>query len=731
VFAALRMVWRRLGPLRTIGCAPLLLAAATHLCAQDGSREPGSSDPPAFVEVLCRTLERPVLDVPIEFAVPLARGRHVHPPRVRIADRAAVNVQAHRFWPDRSLRVVLVTATVDLPADASRVRVPLVVEEGEADAAAPAALSVEDPWLAAGPERWLCELEDPWGRSFAAKPGRTSVAVASIEWSGAFARDGAELLTVCLRLDHLPGDRAGVLTMSAANRGEGAAPVPGPIRFRRLSLFVPPAVRLVPRFADHNLLAPPVPAGERGYRQDLLGPSDGIYLGDRTAKTWRFDVFLDAAEPGAAPLVDTTGLQHAKDVVALGARARVDLESWRRTGAFGVFGGPAPIRDAGAEARATARGLESWRRTAAFGPFGGFGDPVDAAAPGAARVGPSSLHELLRQDAIELWWAAEEIALQQTLRPDPVALAPRLPDATAAWRQGLGERALAQPHGFTAPGYEHMSVGLLADWHLLTGDPVALAELRRFARAIPQILASPEFRTCRGEGRCLLAGVRVADALGGSLDPADRERSEALLEGLGDHVRSVLAPLVEASRGRPAILSQPPHPRVLDGRTRFDSPPQMAELAVALAALHLATGDPVVADLVLEIAQRVLDVAIDPDEGVCAYVAATDPTVRGYPARIDSLSSERPLVCAFVVASELATERTQREAFEEAARRLVDWIAAPRGVEALAVAPDRWLAPWFDRFGIPTGELPAADGVDTRTGGESSEPEPTDTPGGG
>ena len=49
-------------------------------------------------------------------------------------------------------------------------------------------------------------------------------------------------------------------------------------------------LRFRPRFAVENALQPAAPEGD-GFRQLLLGPSDQIYLGDRTAKAFRFDLF--------------------------------------------------------------------------------------------------------------------------------------------------------------------------------------------------------------------------------------------------------------------------------------------------------------------------------------------------------------------------------------------------------------------------------------------------------
>src|SRR5690606_38969651 len=197
-----------------------------------------------------------------------------------------------------------------------------------------------------------------------------------------------------------------------------------------------------------------------------------------------------------------------------------------------------------------------------------FGDLLRASRPGTA--------------ALRLEWQA----LQQTLRPTPAAAA-RLPEATAALRAGLSARAIARPHGYTAGGYETFSADLLHDAFQLTGDPLARHELARLGSAIRPLLAGLPFRSSRGEGAVLRAGVRVAVATG------DRE----LLGFLRARFAEVIEPeLGGGPTGRAHAIAQPPHPQALGPEHPFDVPWQMGLLVDGLCALWRATGDEAVRD---------------------------------------------------------------------------------------------------------------------------------------
>jgi hypothetical protein len=735
---------------RRVAC--VLVCACACLFGQSGattrSEEPPAASP--VLEVLRGSDERSGRCA-VRFALPLAAGRWEEPPgSVLIEHGTTLATRVHRRWPDGSVRVALVDAVVDLPGGESggvdrfglklMPRVP--PSHGAAFPTSPEPMPSFD---------LRCVLVDPWGRVLTA-----SVAVSAdgrrrrVEWWRLESEDQAaervRLLAVEVQLTSLerrPGARA-VLTVALSNRPtepivatetaeRNSDPSAeslrlGAVRFDGFAIALPRTLGEVSARDAERLLIP-APRVERDVEvfallHDRNGPH---WLGDLTAKTWRFDLRLP----------DASDAERSVNVVA----ARVDLDTWRATGAFGSFGGPAPrpvdaVTARYEAARATAA-LAAWRAggtgpfgvfdrrgvdgrnhltTGSFGPYGSFGDVHDANASGAPRCGSAALDELLTRPSSVWWTIAESMVLQQTLRPSSVFdQAPVLASAEP-YRVGLALRSRRAPHGFTRPNYEHVTVDLLADWHLLTGDDLARRELEREALSIPRVLAGVTRRTCRGEGRCLLAGVRVAAAL------VDSERGDELREFLREHVGRVVLPAIDRVRlesssrsgvtsggneGSVALFAQPPHPAVLRGEVAFDAPWQMASLVMGLTALHRLEGDSEFAEAAVEVAYHMATVGwSEVDRAPKEFVSAGDPG--RFECRERSFvdgprGTDRLWVPALVCARDLARRPARRALFQ----RRLDALLGSEGIRAnpgearlplrRRVGVDRWTRLLFDR----------------------------------
>jgi len=482
-------------------------------------------------------------------------------------------------WPDGSPALLRVAAPCAL--DAAAVSWFEVVPAPPGATAVPAVGDHWDPLPA-----FESVLQDPWGRLWrgtlepdpsAGADGvlwelgdRRAVRLRGLHRRGeeAFLGLGGYLVTT-------RGSRFAELTLLLDNGPRAALPPGaqdrlGPVRFRSWELIsTGPEVRFRPRFAAENHLQPPLPRPEGGFQQILLAPADDLYLGDGTAKAFRFDLF------------DAEGATDEDKVQAMwrGAwplRPLPELGAVRHSGAFGAHGGPAPRLVEGSDL--TSDQLAAWRRSGRFGPFGGFGDREDAAAQGTARNGASVLHNVVRWTNPELLEPAEGMLLQHTLRPDP-GRNPVQPDDMAAFREGLGVHARRAPHGFVALDYEHFSVGLLFDWYWLTADPLALRELARMGRGLRSLVAGVPFATCRGEGWCLQSAALIARATG----------DEALARDLVDRFFDDVWPgAADPESGM--VLPQPAHEMAFSGAERFDAPWQMAALLHGFHAMLRAPG---------------------------------------------------------------------------------------------------------------------------------------------
>lgn len=579
-------------------------------------------------------------------------------------------------WPDGDLALVELRWHESSPTAGSR-RVAIRWEAVAADAGEIAALPLDLPMRA--------ELEDPWGRTYTARLGAGElVEPSSLRWrASSTSADGVRFLDVEATLETGYAPRHAVLTLVLDNGRLRPDNGLGAVRLRRLDLIsADPSLRFLPRFSRANTLAVARPELDtdgtaRGYRQPLLGPSDAIYLGDGTAKAFRFDLFWS----DGATKEETAALAA---VVASPIVTFPDLAWVRHTRAFGLHGGPAPVLSDAERIGPLLAG--AWHASADFGPFGGLGDPKAAAAHGAPRHGASALHSVLRLRSSPLLGVAEAMLLQGLLRPLPGHVV-RAPVEAHALRQGVSLRAQARPHGFEPLDYEHVSVDLLFDVYWLTGDRLAHDELRRHGAAIRAVLADRAFQTSRGEGVCILALASVVRAT------ADAELAEWLLA----HVRNRVLPRL--SEHPLVAIAQPPHREVLDGASPFDSPWQMALLVHGLHAVYAVTDAADVAAAAVLVATRMAGPGWLEGVGPKYFVSARDPTRfemarEGAPAA----GPGRFEVGAFVLATELARSQPDLVAlFESRARELMRAVTGA----ALVVPPgsrcDPWLQLWLDR----------------------------------
>jgi hypothetical protein len=576
----------------------------------------------------------------VRFPMPWPAGAHRDLGAVRVGDVEATCIPMLR-WADGSVAVVQVQALVTLEPGAD---VVLDVVPAEAR---PSGVP------AAGLPPLQVELEDAFGQVFSAR----FVAEADERPSTAGFRTGSyrglltrktdagleALFAVSLAVTErdVPRHTEVHLVLEADPRAH--EPVVGTARFRRLTVrCTDPEQELHARHG--TLLAMP---RRHGASIDLLGPSEAVYLGDRTRKAFLLDLVPRDGDAATTPPLE----------------AWPDADWVRHTGAFGLHGGPAPA----ALAPTDGRPIAPWWRRLDGGPFGALLAPRDPTHT-AHGWPPSSLHGLVFRGSHASLEEARATALQGGLRPPPL-LEPRVPTDTDPYRQGLPPTALARPHGYVPSDYEHVSADLLFDVYWWTADPFARRELDRLAAVIPQLLETPAFRTSRGEGACLRAGVAAARATG----------DEVLFARLTSHVADVLAPAIGGDEPRRAhALAQPPDVRALGPRQPFDVPWQMGLLVHGLHALWAATGDELSRTLALRVALRMAGPCWLAGEGLAGFVSAVDPTIRTASPSGTS-GAQGVAVGAFVLAAEMAGDEESRALLLDRARRMAAELADSDG----------------------------------------------------
>ncbi len=632
-----------------------------------------ATDPlPAQRFTIVNTNDRAHADV-VTVSVPFARGTFRSLGDIAVEGRPAEG-RPLAHWPDGSLALAQLHVRADVPANGERTFVASRAE-------GPIAADPAPPFRIPSRLPLHTEVEDAFGKRYVAHwtpderfgPDGLVHASALVQMhrirSAHVADDGTRFLSLVGWWIRFAGSHRAELTIALDNGTEpdGPAPVVGPVRVRSFALVSDaPGLALAARFAAENLLPAPTQSGG-GVRHQLLGPSAHVYLGDRTRKAFRFDVVVDgaAADPSPAALFGFA-----------------DVDDVRASGAFGTSGGPAP---AAFDDDRTVGALMHWRRTARFGPFGSFGDPLDPAQPGAERTGDAVLHDVLRWRSPALLRVAEGMVLQHGLRPSPGA--PRLPADLAPFRQGLGPRAIARPHGFVALDYEHFGVGLLADHWWMTGDPFAADELARLGRALPALWRGLPFVTARGEGWTLIAAVAIARATGDA----------SLLAAARDRVHATILPRLGQSP-QPYALRQPGHDDAFGREVAFDAPWQMAALARGLHAVARWTDDAHAAQAVVQVAAVMAGPGWVEGVGPKMLVAATDPSRYRMPMQHGPREGTgRHAAGAFVLAAEIAGANPETHDLAQLFLRRAEFLVEPCLVDPRAAHSDPWLQLALDR----------------------------------
>lgn len=614
----------------------------------------------------------------VRIPMPWPRGAVRDVAAVSVGERVAPCVPLVR-WSDGSVAVAQIHMRVALGP-----REELVLPVEVADGAsldpfdAPFAMPVEMPLE--------LRLVDPWGRTFTT--GLESDPAAAVEpWAAspvsrirrfrgvltrAAGRNDVDVyFAVQAWLEEARGSDRATLTLVLDGDPRVGEVVLGPARFRSLALRVDdPTLRVHVRFRGELAIPEPTVGDDGRTEVVLVPPRDVHYLGDRTGRAFRLELVRVDDGDGPARAVDAT------PVVALPELAWV-----RATGAFGVHGGPAPVDAVGlANLRAAIR---PWWVGRDAGPYGSFGPPRDPSVGGTFGLPPSALHDVLRGGGALHLALAEVAVLQHTLRPTPGSR-PRLPDATETLRAGLSPAAIARPHGYASYDYEHFSVDLLYDLHWLTGDPLARHELARAGSGLLAVLRSVPFRTSRGEGACLRAGVAIARATG------ERELLDALLV----HVREVVIPAIGGDEpNRAHAIAQPARNDALGPDHPFDVPWQMGLLVHGLHALWSETGDDAVRTVGVRVARRMAGPCWIDGVGLASFVSAADPNVRADP--IGGLRGACGVaIGAFALAAEMAGSADDRSRF---LARADEVIRSARSQPGAGTVPDRWLQLLLDR----------------------------------
>lgn len=614
----------------------------------------------------------------VPVSIPWPQGLHQTMAAVRF-DGQVVPCDVLLRWPrDGSVAVVRAWPRVEVEAG-ERVELSVAAATSEDRVE----VEAEGLGLFGGDLPFCTVLEDPFGETstalFHVDPSAPlpdghlvrHPAVRVRRFVGVHRIDGRGFLGVRAYLRAYPTERRAELTLVLDNGAGAAAPVSGPVRFRSLALRCSdPALRW--RLRDHRLQgAPEEPAGastDGAESLTLLGPSDQLYLGDRTAKAFRFDLLRDP---------DGKAVPRPPSV-----RGYPELSWVRATAAFGAHGGPGPATPMD-RAEARGRWLE-WLARPHFGAFGDFGDFGATDSQGTPRNGPFALGLLVRTGSPRSAHRAEAQVLQHGLRPSPGA-APRLPPEWRAWRQGLSPRTIDLPHGFAPLDYEHFSVDLLFDWYWLTGDAFARDELARAARGLPSLLRGLPFETARGEGWCLQAAVAMARC---GIDDGE------LLDFVHRRfVDDVLPKIAASGTTSLSFLPQPAHKDAfgVDGDP-FDAPWQIAAFVHGAVALWRATGDPEVLDVIERATVAMTEAGWVEGVGPKYLMSSLDPGRYRMPVGHAPLDGTAKMqIGAFVLADEVLPEAFDRARLRHCLDTLLDARRGPVG------GVDRWLELARDR----------------------------------
>lgn len=499
----------------------------------------------------------------------------------------------------------------------------------------------------------------------------------------------------------------------------------GDMRFKRFTLVIRGMnLAFIPRFVRQNSLRPPEPIlddkkKQVGWRQDLIGPGKGFYLGDATSKV--FDIVMFA--PLGNPRFKSTNLDEQRRRESAHAIAGaplfpiVHVDDLRRSRAAGAHGGPAPTSP---RAQPIARGrYERWLGTDHFGPFGSWGEALSTHQTGTPRNTPLALHAAYRSYNRGLMRIAMGQCFQQSLRPYHLFGLKVAPDQDIyleglpfkrgdRWisRETLGRSKLPEsselhrrdlllpyhgPHGRNAFDYEHFSVDLLYEFYCMTGLPWVRDELRVLGEQLKGMLRPATYyfskaRTTRGEGWCFKALALCHRA---TRDPSFKRLA---LERL---------PIVEAAREKSgAAVSQRGDPRALGEGVPYDAPWQQAAYVMGMIACYREFEDKRFARLALDVCEVLATDGWERGRGPKHYYAIGNPSKFKSGVGIGCQEFASPaLILAAEVAEELEDEK-RKKLFLVRAQELWNQHKAA-GPERLAAS--KWWQIHLDRF--PDGRI--------------------------
>ncbi len=493
----------------------------------------------------------------------------------------------------------------------------------------------------------------------------------------------------------------------------------GTVRLRRFSLRVrTKELAFVPRFIRENALKPPIEEKE-GFRQDLLGPGEGIYLGDASCKGFPFVLFAPEGGPRKAPAspLELLRRQTAQAMAELPLRPMPDLSDVRKSLALNAHGGPAPLADAKQRALAA---YARWRDTKHFGPFGTWGDTPHSATTGTPRNRTIGLDLAVRAQSPELMLVAEGFCLQQLLRPyhlwklrvepeDDIYLEglpkynggwisaetlgrSKLPPETERYRKGL-KLPWNGPYGMNAFDFEHFTVDKLYDYYCLTGEAWVREELRMLGEQLMALLRPRKYfwsraGSPRGEGWCLKALVLCWLATGD-----DR---------LKRHAIDRLVRIQDKGRGKPPnayAARQGPHPLAFGKGVYWDAPWQEAAYVMGMHAGWRYFRHPLFRTIAIDVAGYMARQGWVEGVGPKYFVDVDDPSryklPQGYGPLGGTAEFENP---AFVLAAELAREVGKDEEARLFMRRANTILNAHKRRGFAALCANKWFQIHLDRI---------------------------------
>ncbi len=268
------------------------------------------------------------------------------------------------------------------------------------------------------------------------------------------------------------------------------------------------------------------------------------------AQTRRYRFVLTQIVPGAAQAERDRWVALAGAMVNQPLRALATQDSWYRTEALGLLGGPI-AGPANAATRAENE-FQAWSNAGWFGTWGSRGDALITATTGTPRNHPLSpdLAHAVQANHHKLLTVLEQKAWAQAMRPyhlyglqvgssqrillwDGVPIYPGSRDLS---QESLGRRSLyasglyaayrtrvpggsQRAHGWEHFDHEHWSTDLLFDYWTVSGDCWAQEELRQLGQSLKALMRLQDYSTAwmqaaRAEGWCMQGFAQVYLATG-------------------------------------------------------------------------------------------------------------------------------------------------------------------------------------------------------------------------